>query len=142
MKKRLLGHTAYETEYHVVWVTKYRRPILNAVRKEYLIGLFPKILARMPGCEIVECNVLADHVHMVIIIPPKYSVSEVIGTIRGRTSSYLRKRFSRLAKVYGKEDTVWSPGYYVSTIGLKEESIIKYVKWQAHQDSGQAKLDL
>jgi putative transposase len=130
MEKRLSGHTAYRTEYHVVWVTKYRRPILNAVRREYLVGLFPKILAKMPGCEIVECNVLENHVHMVIIIPPKYSVSEVIGRIKGRTSSYLRKRFSRLAKVYGKEGTVWSPGYYVSTVGIEEDKILAYVRNQ------------
>ncbi len=79
---------------------------------------------------------------MVMIIAPKYAVSDVIGQIKQSTSAQLRKKFAWLAKAYWKENIVWSPGYYVSTIGLKEENILKYVKWQAHQDSGQAKLDL
>ena len=96
----------------------------------------------MPGCEIVEYNILVDHIHMVIIIPPKYAVSDVIGRIKGMTSSNLRKKFSWLKKVYWKENIVWSPGYFVSTVGVDEEKILKYVQWQEHQDSGQAKLEL
>jgi len=96
----------------------------------------------MPGCEIVEYNILADHIHMVMIIPPKYSVSDVIGRIKGMTGSKLRKKFSWLKKVYWKENIVWSPGYFVSTVGVDEEKILKYVQWQEHQDSGQAKLEL
>ena len=96
----------------------------------------------MPGCEIVEHNVQVDHIHMVIVIPPKYSVSDVIGRIKGMTSSNLRKKFNWLKKVYWKENVVWSPGYFVSTVGVDEEKILKYVQWQEHQDSGQAKLEL
>jgi putative transposase len=77
-----------------------------------------------------------------MIIPPKYSVSETIGRIKCKSASRLRKRFEWLEKVYWKENIVWSPGYFVSTIGLNEQSIIKYVRWQEAQDSGQAKLDL
>jgi putative transposase len=73
---------------------------------------------------------------------PKYSVSEVIGRLKGQSASKLRKKFTWLEKVYWKENLVWSPGYFVSTIGLNEEQIIKYVKWQESQDSGQAKLVL
>ena len=96
----------------------------------------------MPGCEMVEYNILADHIHMVVIIPPKYSVSDVIGRIKGITGSLLRKKFRWLKKVYWKENIVWSPGYFVSTVGVDEEKILKYVQWQEHQDSGQAKLEL
>ena len=96
----------------------------------------------MPGCEIVEHNVQVDHIHMVIVIPPKYSVSDVIGRIKGMTSSNLRKKFNWLKKVYWKENVVWSPGYFVSTVGVDEEKILKHVQWQEHQDSGQAKLEL
>ena len=96
----------------------------------------------MPGCEIVEYNVLVDHIHMVMIIPPKYAVSDVIGRIKGMTSNNLRKKFSWLKKVYWKENIVWSPGYFVSTVGVDEEKILKYVQWQERQDSGQAKLVL
>ena len=142
MEIRLSGHGAYRTEYHVVWIPKYRHRILNPGVRGYVIKLFPKVLATMPGCEIVEYNILVDHIHMVIIIPPKYSVSDVIGRIKGMTSNNLRKKFSWLKKVYWKENIVWSPGYFVSTVGVDEEKILKYVQWQEHQDSGQAKLEL
>ena len=142
MENRLSGHTVYRTEYHVVWIPKYRRRILNPGVKGYLKRLLPKILEEMPGVEIVEQNIQVDHLHMVMIIPPKYSVSEVIGRIKGRSASKVRKKFKWLEKVYWKENIVWSPGYFVSTIGLNEQDIIKYVRWQERQDSGQAKLDL
>ena len=94
----------------------------------------------MPGCEVEELNVQIDHLHMVMIIPPKYGVSDVIGMIKGRTASNLRKKFRWLEKVYWNENVVWSPGYFVSTVGLDEKEIKEYVKWQGTQDSGQAKL--
>ncbi len=95
----------------------------------------------MPGVEIVEMSIQVDHIHAIVIIPPKYSVSEVIGRIKGQSASMLRKKFAWLEKVYWKEQVVWSPGYFVSTIGLNEQSIMRYVQWQKSQDSGQAKLE-
>lgn len=142
MENRLSGHSVYRTEYHIVWIPKYRRRILNPGVKGYLIRILPKILKEMPGVEIVEQNIQAEHIHTVMIVPPKYSISEVIGRIKGRSASELRKKFKWLEKVYWKENVVWSPGYFVSTIGLNEQEIIKYVRWQERQDSGQAKLDL
>ena len=96
----------------------------------------------MPGVEILEKNMQVDHIHAIMMIPPKYAVSDVIGRIKGRSASMLRKKFAWLGKVYWKERIVWSPGYFVSTIGLNEKQIMRYVRWQGHQDSGQAKLDL
>ena len=90
----------------------------------------------MPGCEVEELNVQIDHVHMVMIVPPKDSVSDVIGMIKGRTASNLRKKFRWLERVYWKENVVWSPGFFVSTVGVDEEEIKRYVKWQGEQDSG------
>lgn len=142
MENRLSGHSVYRTEYHVVWIPKYRRRILNSGVKEYLDKLWPKILKGIPGVEILEQNIQVDHIHTIIIIPPKYSVSDVIGRIKGQSASKLRKKFKWLEKVYWKENIVWSPGYFVSTIGLNEDQIIKYVQWQESQDSGQAKLVL
>ena len=142
MENRLSGHSVYRTEYHVVWIPKYRRRILNSGLKEYLVKVWPKILRGMPGVEIVEQNIQEDHIHTIMIIPPKYSVSEVIGRVKGQSASRLRKKFKWLKNVYWKENIVWSPGYFVSTIGLNEEQMIKYVQWQESQDSGQAKLDM
>ena len=142
MDIRLSGHGAYRTEYHVVWIAKYRRRILNPGVSRYLVELFPKVLATMPGCEIVEYSIQVDHIHMVMVIPPRYSVSDVIGRMKGMTSSDLRRKFNWLKKVYWKENIVWSPGYFVSTVGVDEEKVLKYVQWQERQDSGQAKLEL
>lgn len=95
----------------------------------------------MPGCEIVEQNIQDDHIHTVMIIPPKYAVSAVVGRMKSQTGSQLRKKFPWLGKVYWKENIVWSTGFFVSTVGIDEAKIIKYVKWQQSQDSGQAKLE-
>ena len=142
MQTRLSGHSAYRTEYHIVWIPKYRRRILNPGVKGYLCKLFPKILRHMTGCEIVQQNIMVDHIHMVMVIPPKYAVSDVIGRIKQFTASRLREKFAWLGKVYWKERVVWSPGYFVSTVGIDEAQILAYVEWQGHQDSGQAQLEL
>ena len=91
--------------------------------------------------QLIEFNIMKDHIHMIVRIPPKYAVSDVIKKIKGITSLNLRKKFDWLKKVYWKEGVVWSPGYFVSTIGIDEKVIIKYVKWQQRQDLGQARLE-
>jgi putative transposase len=141
MEIRLSGHGAYRTEYHIVWITKYRRRILNPGVRGYLGKLFPKVVRSMAGCEIVGVNMQVEHIHMVMIIPPKYSVSEVIGRLKGQTASRMRKKFGWLKEVYWKENVVWSPGYFVSTVGIDEAKILKYVEWQGRQDSGQTKFE-
>jgi putative transposase len=142
METRLSSHGVYRAEYHIVWIPKYRRRILDPGVKGYLSKLFPKIMKGMPGCEIIEQNIQIDHIHMIRVIPPKYAMSEVIGEIKQHTASKLREKFAWLGKVYWKKRIVWSPGYFVSTVGLNEKQITEYVKWQSQQDSGQAKLDL
>jgi len=139
---RLSGHSAYHTEYHIVWIPKYRYHVLNPGVKAYLVKLFPKVMAELPGCEIVKYSIQSDHIHMVMIIPPKYAVSAVVGKIKGMTSSQLRKKFGWMKLRYSRENVVWSPGYFVSTIGVESERILKYVEYQGRQDSGQAELEL
>ena len=142
MENRLSGHSVYRTEYHVVWIPKYRRRILNPGVRGYLIKLFPKLLDSMPGVEFLEQNIQVDHIHTVMIIPPKYAVSAVIAQLKSKTAGKLRKKFAWLDKVYWKErDIVWSPGFFVSTVGLDEQKIVNYVRWQQRQDSGQLKLN-
>ena len=85
---------------------------------------------------------MVDHIHMVMVIPPRYAVSDIIGRIKQFTASRLREKFAWLGKVYWKERVVWSPGYFVSTVGVDEKQILAYVEWQSRQDSGQAQLEL
>ena len=82
-----------------------------------------------------------DRIHMVMIIPPKYAVCEVMGKLKGMTASRIRKKFLWLSKVYLKENVFWSPAYFVSTVGIDEDKILKYISWQQTQDLGQAKLE-
>ena len=142
MEIRLSGHSAYHTEYHIVWIPKYRYRVLNPGVKAYLVKLFPKVMAELPGCEIVKYSIQPDHIHMVIIIPPKYAVSAVVGKIKGMTSSQIRKKFGWMKLRYSRESVVWSPGYFVSTVGVERERILRYVEYQERQDSGQAKLEM
>lgn len=142
MQIRLSGHSAYRTQYHIVWIPKYRRRILNPGVGGELRKLFSTILEQMPGVEMVEQNILIDHVHLVIIIPPKYAVATVVGRMKQFTASHLRKKFAWLSHVYHDEPVVWSPGYFASTVGIDENVILRYVRFQERQDSGQAKLNL
>ena len=141
METRLSGHGAYRTEYHLVWITKYRRRLLNPGVRGYLGKLFPKLLEELPGCEIVTQSIQAEHVHTVMIIPPRYAVSDVVGRLKQQTASQLRKKFPWMGRVYWKETSVWSPGYFVSTVGIEEAKIRRYVEWQGRRDSGQLKLE-
>ena len=94
------GHGAYGTQYHIVWIPKYRRRILNPGVRGYLVKVFPKVLRSMPGCEIVQSNIQVDHIHLLMIIPPEYAVSDVVGRLKGITASQLRKKFEWLQKVH------------------------------------------
>ena len=136
------AHSVYYLQYHVVWVCKYRRRILNPGMCGYIRKILPKLLRSMPGVKLETIGFDKDHVHMVISIPPKYSIAAVMGQLKSQSSSRLRKRFTWLCKVYWNENIVWSPGYFVSSVGIDEETIKKYVELQGRQDSGQLQLKL
>ena len=96
----------------------------------------------MPGVEIQEMNVQNDHVHMMIVIPPKYAVSEIVGVMKAKTSSIFQKRYRLFKNIYKEKGTVWSAGYFVSTVGIDEHIIRNYIKYQEALDTGQMKFDL
>ena len=96
----------------------------------------------MPGVVIETIGFDLDHLHMVMIIPPKFSISSVMGKLKSQSSSLLRRKFSWFDEVYWKENIVWSPGYFVSSIGIDENTIKNYVKQQGQQDSGQLRMEL
>jgi len=129
-------------KYHVVWVCKYRRKILNPGLSGYIQKVLPKLLREVPGVRIETIGFDRDHMHMVMEISPKYSISEVMGRLKSQTASALRKKFTWLEKVYWKENLVWSPGYFVSSVGVDEETIKRYVEYQGKKDSGQLRMEL
>ena len=142
MKVTKTAHSTYFLKYHVVWVCKYRRKILKPGVCSYIRKTLPSLLRSMPGVEIETIGFDKDHLHMVVIIPPKYKIADVMGGLKGQLSSRMRKFFKWLEKVYWKENVVWSPGYFVSSVGLDEETIRNYVEMQGHQDLGQLSIQL
>ena len=136
------AHSIYYLQYHVVWVCKYRRRILNPGICGYIRKILPKLLRSMPGVKLEMIGFDKDHLHMVMSIPPIYSIASVMGKLKSQSASQLRKAFPWLTKVYWNENIVWSPGFFVSSVGVDEETIIKYVELQGRQDSGQLQLKL
>jgi putative transposase len=141
MEYRKQAHAVYYTRYHIVVSTKYRRKIFNEGVGEYLKKLIFEVSKSHPDIEILEVNTDLDHVHFLISIPPKYSVSEVVGKIKANTGRKMRKRFNFLDKVYWGVAGIWSIGYFVSTVGINESVIKKYIENQSEEDSGQTKFE-
>ncbi len=132
-KYKKLSHVIYYHEYHIVWTPKYRYKILDGAIKEFVEENI-KSLCEWKRIEISEMNVMKDHIHMVVSIPPKISVSEFMGVIKGKTAIKVFKSFPGLRKKPYWGNHFWSRGYCSSTIGLDEEKIKKYVKYQEEQE--------
>jgi len=130
-----LHHTKWECKYHGVWIPKWRKRVLyGQLRKE--LGQILRGLAMQKESEVVEGTLRADHVHMVISIPPKYSVSQVVGYVKGKSAIWVARTTGKSRNFVGQN--FWARGYCVSTIGLDEETIREYVRSQEEADK---KLD-
>jgi putative transposase len=133
-----LSHSVWECKYHVVFIPKYRRKVLYGKLRGELGRVF-RTLARQKGCEVEEGHLLPDHVHMLISIPPKHSVAQVVGYIKGKSAIHVaRVHFDRGRNFVGHH--FWARGYFVSTVGRDEEAVRKYIKEQEIEDQRQDKL--
>ena len=122
MKKRFrkLSHTLYECKYHIVFCPKYRFRILNGEVAEYVKQEIYRLVRQKDGVEILELNIQPDHIHMLLWIPPKYAISNIMGFLKGKLATRVFQKYERLGKRYWGRH-LWSRGYCVSTIGLDEE---------------------
>ena len=127
-----LAHAIWQCKYHIVFCPKYRFKILKGSVQES-VREFLKQLCEWKKLEILEMNVQEDHVHLLLSIPPKYSVSEVVGFLKGKCAIKMFDRHLDLKKRYWGRH-FWAKGYCASTVGLDEEKIKKYVKWQREKD--------
>ena len=127
-----LSHTVWDCKYHVVWCPKYRFRILKGDVAKSMRAIIRQ-LCEWKKIEILAGNVQADHVHLVISFPPKYSASEVIGFLKGKSAIKIFDRHLDLKKRYWGRH-FWAKGYCVSTVGLDEEKIKKYVTWQTKKN--------
>ena len=141
MRLRKSAHTVYKTQYHIVWISRYRRKILVKGVKDYLKIKLLEIRKYCPEWEYLEIGIDFYHVHLYMVIPPKYAVSKVVETIKSNTSKALKIKFAFLKKVYWDDRGIWAKGYFVSTVGINEKIIKEYVKIQEKEDTGQAELE-
>ena len=142
MEIRVSAHSAYRTEYHIVFVTKYRHRALNPAKfRSVTEQALRDTIDRIVSVELIELNVQPEHVHLMIIIPPKYAVAKVVEIIKSRSAKVVRKEIQWLDKLYYNTPSLWTVGYFVSTVGINETIIRNYVRYQQKQDSGQAKLE-
>ena len=128
-KWKKLSHVVYQCSYHIVWCPKYRFKIMKGQVGKYLEQRIES-LCEWKQVEILELNVMEDHVHMVVTIPPKISISVLMGILKGKTAISLFKNYPALKKKPYWGNHFWSRGYCVSTVGLNEEKIRRYVKYQ------------
>ena len=138
-----LAHSLYECKYHIVFCPKYRYKILKDEVAKYVKRQIYVLCNQKDGIEVIEINVQPDHVHLIVSIPPKYAVSQFMGFLKGKLALRLFDHYPQLRKKYWGQH-VWSRGYCVSTVGLDEERIKKYVKRQnqkaADSDAKQDRL--
>lgn len=142
MKYKKQTNCLYYCIYHLVFATKYRRKIFNEGIFAYMKDRLKQLHDYYPELDIVEINHDLDHIHVMISIPPKMSVGQVVRILKSNTSKDLKKKFPFLKQVYWGTDGIWSDGYFASTIGVNEKIIKNYIEMQGKEDSGQAELAL
>ena len=140
MRVSSLSHTRWECKYHVVFIPKYRRKVLFGQIRQELGEVFRR-LARQKESAIEEGHVMQDHVHMMISIPPKYAVSQVIGFIKGKSAIHIARTYQGRKRNYVGHH-FWARGYFVSTVGRDEQIIREYIRHQEEEDRRTDELDL
>ena len=135
-----LAHTKWMCKYHIVFAPKYRRKVIyNQIRKD--IGEILKALCKYKGVEIIEGHMMPDHIHMLLSIPPKNSVSSEMGYLKGKSALMIFEKHGNLKYRYGNRH-FWCQGYYVSTVGLNEATIRKYIEEQDQRDQAIDRLSV
>ena len=127
-----LAHTQWNCKYHIVFAPKYRRQIMYGKIKSD-IGMMLRKLCEYKEIEIIEAEACKDHIHMLVSIPPKYSVSQIMGYLKGKSSLMIFEKYANLKYKYGNRH-FWCRGYYVDTVGRNKKAIEQYIRNQLQQD--------
>ncbi|MCL4474186.1 MAG: IS200/IS605 family transposase [Actinobacteria bacterium] len=135
-----LSHTAWDCKYHVVWIPKYRKKVLYGHTRKHLGEVFRE-LARRKESLIVEGHLMADHVHTLIAIPPKYAVAQVVGFIKEKSAIHIARTYSGRKQNFTGQN-FWARGYYVSTAGRDEEVVREYIRRQEREDQRLDQLNM
>ena len=135
-----LSHTKWDCKYHVVFIPKKRKKVIFGGIRKYL-GKMLHELAVPKGCKIVEGHLMSDHIHMCISIPPKYSVLNVVGYIKGKSAIGIARHIMGKSRNFSGE-IFWARGYFVSTVGLDEAMVRAYIREQEKEDERYEQLKL
>ncbi|MBI5452796.1 IS200/IS605 family transposase [Candidatus Gottesmanbacteria bacterium] len=136
------SHCVYHCDYHLVIVTKYRKPVFNEGIFAYFKLKLAGISDHHPVIRIKQVNHDKDHLHLLVTIPPTIAVGKVVGLIKQNTARELKQKFPFLKQIYWGTDAIWSEGYFVSTVGVDQQVIMKYIEQQGKKDSGQTKFEI
>ena len=128
-----LAHTKWNCKYHIVFAPKYRRQVIYGKIKVD-IGRILRKLCEYKQVEILEAEACKDHIHMLVSIPPKYSVSQIMGYLKGKSSLMIFEKYANLKYKYGNRH-FWCRGYYVDTVGRNKKAIAEYIRNQLHEDN-------
>ena len=136
--KQALNHTKWDCKYYIVFIPKYRKKLIYGDLRKYLGEIFHN-LAAQKGCKIVEGHLMRDHVHMLLVIPPKYSVSDIVGFIKGKSAISIARNYSSRKRNFVGEN-FWARGYFVSTVAKDEKIVRDYIRNQEIEDVRVEKL--
>ena len=140
MDELSLAHCKYECKYHIVFASKFRRQIIyGKIKRE--VGKILRKLCEYKGIEILEAEACPDHIHMLVSVPPKYSVAQVMGYLKGKSSLMIFDKFANMKYKYGNRH-FWCKGYYVSTVGRNEKKIAEYIQKQLQEDMAYEQLSM
>ncbi len=135
-----LNHSRWECKYHVMFIPKYRKKaIFGGIRRE--LGTIFRRLAEQKESRIEEGHLMPDHVHMMISIPPKYAVAQVVGFIKGKSAIHIARCYAEVKRNFVGQH-FWARGYFVSTVGRDEEVIREYIRHQEHEDRRRDQMEL
>ena len=135
-----LAHTKWNCKYHIVFAPKYRRQIIyGKIKKD--IGMMLRKLCEYKEVEIIEAEACKDHIHMLVSIPPKYSVSQIMGYLKGKSSLMIFEKYANLKYKYGNSH-FWCRGYYVDTVGRNKKAISEYIRNQLRQDQEEDQMSI
>ena len=135
-----LAHTKWECKYHIVFAPKYRRQIIYGKIKAD-IGQMLRKLCEYKGIEIIEAEACKDHIHMLVSIPPKFSVAQIMGYLKGKSSLMIFEKYANLKYKYGNRH-FWCRGYYVSTVGANKKAIQEYIRNQLKEDYSEDQMSI
>ena len=137
MQTKHLNHSSYKLQYHIVWGTKYRYKWLKDYVKTVLKQSLYDSCKKYPTLFLHTINTDEDHVHIQVEIPPNISISDAVQQFKGASSLIIRKKFKFIKEMYLEKDGIWSVGYFVSSVGLNEQQVKRYIEWQGKKEKPQ-----